>query len=122
MRLMGLTILAIFNTIVTVLSLIIMYALFRLNFGLIEGVTDNEGLIFFLFIGTVMMTVLWFALYQLYKYNKRIWLYFYLLIGIVLTVLNLQVFWFLFLMMIYFVGIALIFLDKSVVKEVKEEN
>lgn len=117
MRLMGLTILAAFNTIVTVLILVLMYALFRLNFGLIEGVTDNAGLMSFLIIGVVIIAILWFALYQLYKFNKRVWLLFYLLVGVVLTVLNIQYMWFLFLMLIYFTGIVLLFLDKSSVKE-----
>lgn len=122
MRVTGLTILAAFNTIMSVLILVLMYGLFRLNFGLIEGASDNAGLLTFLFIGLVIMGVLWLAFYQLSKHNKRVWLLLYLVIGIVLTVLNIQFMWFLFLMLIYFAGIGLIFFDKDLAKEVKDDN
>lgn len=113
MRLFGLAILCIFNTLVSIFVLFALYGLFRLNFGLIEGVTDNSGLFFFIFLGLILLAIVWFSFYQIYKYNRKVWLSIFLLIGIVLVVFNSKVFWFLFLMLIYFIGVGLIYFDKS---------
>lgn len=113
MRLFGLAILFMFNTLVSMFILFALYGLFRLNFGLIEGVTDNSGLFVFVLLGLILLTIVWFSFYQVYKHNRKVWLSLFLLIGIVLVVFNSKFFWFLFLMLIYFIGIGLIYFDKS---------
>lgn len=113
MRLFGLTILFMFNTLISMFILFALYGLFRLNFGLIEGVTDNSGLFFFILIGITLLFILWFSFYQVYKHNRKIWLTLFLLFGLVLVIFNNKVFWFLFLMLIYFIGIGLIYFDKN---------
>lgn len=113
MRLFGLTILFMFNTLISMFILFALYGLFRLNFGLIEGVTDNSGLFFFILIGITLLFILWFSFYQVYKHNRKTWLTLFLLFGLVLVIFNSKVFWFLFLMLIYFIGIGLIYFDKN---------
>lgn len=113
MRLFGLTILFMFNTLISMFILFALYGLFRLNFGLIEGVTDNSGLFFFILIGITLLFILWFSFYQVYKHNRKTWLTLFLLFGLVLVIFNRKVFWFLFLMLIYFIGIGLIYFDKN---------
>lgn len=82
MRLFGLTILFMFNTLISTVILFALYGLFRLNFGLIEGVTDNSGLFFFILLGITLLFILWFSFYQVYKHNRKILAYLFFIIWI----------------------------------------
>lgn len=113
MRIIGITILSIFNTIVSILLALLMYGLTQLTLGVGNGASDNSALVGYLFIALAIMALLWLGLYQVYKYNRQLWLLLFAAVGIILTVLNFRVIWFVLLMLIYFTGILLIIRDKN---------
>ena len=113
MRMIGITILFIFNTVVSLLLIFVLYSLTQLTLGLGNGTSDNSALMGYIFAGLVSVFVLWFGLYQIHKYDRRLWLLLFAAIGLTMTIFNIQVLWFLLLMVVYFSAILLILLDKN---------
>lgn len=113
MRTIGITILSIFNTIVSLLLIFVLYGLTQLTLGLGNGASDNSALMGYIFSGLVIVVVLWFGLYQIHKYDRRLWLLLFAAIGLVMTILNIRVIWFILLMVVYFSAILLIVMDKD---------
>lgn len=113
MRILGITILFIFNTVVSILLIFVLYGLTQLTLGLGNGTSDFSVLIGYIFAGIVILAIIWFGLYQIHKYDRRLWLLLFAAIGLVLTILNIQVIWFVLLMIVYFSGILLIVMDKG---------
>ena len=113
MRTIGITILSIFNTIVSLLLIFVLYGLTQLTSGLGNGASDNSALMGYIFSGLVIVVVLWFGLYQIHKYDRRLWLLLFAAIGLVMTILNIRVIWFILLMVVYFSAILLIVMDKD---------
>ena len=113
MRTIGITILSIFNTIVSLLLIFVLYGLTQLTLGLGNGASDNSALMGYIFSGLVIVVVLWFGLYQIHKYDRRLWLLLFAAMGLVMTILNIRVIWFILLMVVYFSAILLIVMDKD---------
>lgn len=113
MRMIGITILFIFNIVVSMLLIFVLYGLTQLTLGLGNGASDNSALMGYIFAGLVSVFVLWFGLYQIHKYDRRLWLLLFAAIGLIMTIFNIQVLWFLLLMVVYFSAILLIVLDKN---------
>lgn len=113
MRIVGLAILSIFNTIVSLLLIFVLFGLTQLTLGLGNGASDNSALIGYIIVGLVIILILWFGLYQIYTRNRQLWLILFAAIGVVLTIANLRVVWFVLLMVVYFTGILLIIKDNS---------
>lgn len=113
MRIIGITILGIFNTVVSMLLIVVLYGLTQLTLGLGNGTSDSSALIGYIFAGIVILVVIWLGLYQIHKYDRRLWLLLFAAMGLIMTILNIRVTWFLLLMVVYFLAILLIVMDKN---------
>lgn len=95
MRMIGITILFIFNTVISMLLIFVLYGLTQLTLGLGNGTSDNSALMGYIFVGLVSVFILWFGLYQIHKYDRRLWLLLFAAIGLTMTIFNIEVLWFL---------------------------